>query len=62
MLLLELPFEETLLTHEDYQKSIDRYKRMKKSMQMGDFKRKRLNKKYDRKNDRLVKKQMKEYD
>ena len=62
MLLLELPFEETLLTHEDYQKSIDHYKRMKKSMQMSDFKRKRLNKKYDRKNDRLVKKQMKEYD
>ena len=62
MLLLELPFEETLLTHEDYQKSIDRYKRMKKSMQISDFKRKRLNKKYDRKNDRLVKKKMKEYD
>ncbi len=61
MVLLHLPFEATLLTHEDYQKSSDRYDRMMKSMRMSDFKSKRLNKKYDRKNDRLVKKRKKDF-
>ncbi len=61
MVLLDLPFEETLLTQEDYQKSVDRYDRIMKLMRMSDYKCKRLPKKYDRKNDRLVKKRMKEY-
>jgi|GEM_PF-3209352 len=59
--LLQLPFEEIVMTHADYTKSFERHKRMLKYMRMSDAKRERLNRKYLRKNERLTKKRWKEW-
>lgn len=57
--LAELPFEETQLTHEDYTKTLARYKRIKKSIKMTQSKRARLRKKSARKHDRFQKNKLK---